>query len=244
MSVRFDAATDAYTSTVGLPTSTSWTVTAWVMLRTTNPLGPHKFFTLISADTGFLNFGTDFNGDGLEVYNGSGILGSGSIFTIDAWYRIAYVQNGSDGTAYKGADTGALTAFNNATFPGPAATNLTLYVGASHEGQWLNGRLAAFKMWNAALSQAEVTAELTQFDPIRAANLLRYHKFHVAEITDYSGNSNPLTAGSTATATEADPPIPDVVDSGYNPPTDIPPNILIDPASVGHPIVAVTSGGR
>ncbi len=75
-------------------------------------------------------------------------------------------------------------------------------------GEWLNGTVANVKLYGAALTQAEVEAEWGSWTAIRTANLIRHHTFQTAaETTDYSGNSNALTASGTPTFDSDNPPI-------------------------------------
>ena len=118
----------------------------------------------------------------------------------------AAVMNGTSWTLYTGTDPGALTA-SSATRTA-LSTPTSLRIGNERtDTEFWNGRVANFKRYTAALSQTEIQYELLQYQPTRTANLLDYFHFVNAETVDYSGNANTLTAGSTATATEAGPPI-------------------------------------
>jgi hypothetical protein len=203
MSIRFDADTDSLSATTGLPANGSaFTITCWFMVVT--PRGG-----------GVDNMVWSLEGTGGDIYAD---IVSGTTLDTDAtdpsitsntWYGLALWS--VDGTHQAGVlrdVAGAITTITNGLTA--ANPNTTLRIGNSRfSNSNLDGRVAAFKVWNTALTQSEAEAELTQFDPVRTANLIRYHKFHVAELTDYSGNGNTLTAGSTSATTEADPPIPD-----------------------------------
>jgi hypothetical protein len=126
-----------------------------------------------------------------------------------AWYQVAAVHTSATSVTCYAAAAGNTLTSQVATVT--SVTPAKLYVGGdSYPGEFWGGRIGAFKMWNAALSQAEVTLELAQFNPVRATNLLRCHTFK-SDILDTSGNSNALTAGSTAVTFDTDPPIPDSV---------------------------------
>lgn len=216
MSVRFAALTDNYTATTGIPSGNTFTVTFWAYLT----VDQNNFVGLFRLQTtgAEVLIDTDSDGTTLKVWDDvSNAAGFGAFaMSIGTWYQVGLVVNGAAATSYIGPGGGSLTTTSVANFTPPnPPTNLAI---GSDTGAFLNGRIAAFKLWSAALSATEVTAELAQFAPTRNVNLLRYHPFHVAETTDYSGNGNTLTAGSTATATEADPPIPEVAVQG--PPTN------------------------
>src|SRR5690606_31777960 len=84
----------------------------------------------------------------------------------------------------------------------------TLRIGQSPwGGEWLNGRMAAVKIWTAALSANEIQAERDYTSPLRTANLRAWYPFEVAETTDHSGNGETLSGGSSP-STEPGPGIP------------------------------------
>lgn len=205
MSVRFDALTDAYTATTGLPPGNTFTVTFWLYISVDRDTYTGTF--RLQAPGAEVLIDTDTDGTTLKVWDAANYAGGFGPFGISVatWHKIGLTVNGASAVFYAAPAGSALTtaSVSNFTPPNPP-TNLSV---GSDTGEYLNGRIAAFKMWSAALTATEVAAELAHFDPVRTANLLRCHPFHVAETTDYSGNGNTLTAGSTAATTEADPPI-------------------------------------
>src|SRR5690606_37514347 len=84
----------------------------------------------------------------------------------------------------------------------------TLRIGQSPwGGEWLNGRMAAVKIWTAALSANEIQAERDYTSPLRTSDLRAWYPFEVAETTDHSGNGETLSGGSSP-STEPGPGIP------------------------------------
>jgi hypothetical protein len=217
MAVRFDATTDAYTATTGLPTSSNtWSVTLWAQLLVDQ--NTYNGFFDLPQTTGASAATWQYAGVGA---NGTTIIGAFSDATeisspavdmvVGSWFRVALTRaSATSATLYRAAPGNALTVTTNAAM----STNITgtpakLWLGSdSYPAEWFNGRIANFKLYNAALTQAEVEAELAQYVPVRTANLLRWHPMVGAETTDRSGNGNNLTAGSTSTTTEDGPPIP------------------------------------
>lgn len=154
---------------------------------------------------------TDADGTTLRLFDnashGAGL--GGFALTVGTWYKVAVVMNGSSATMYHAADGGTLTSSSAANFT-PASPATGLMVGRiQNASSWLNGRMAAFKMWQAALTANEVAAEFTQYAPIRTTNLLRYHSLTTAPgTTNEGGTAGNLTAGSSATTTESGPSVP------------------------------------
>lgn len=228
MAARFDASTDVYTATTGLPSSSSvWSMTMWALLAVDRDT--YCGFADMPQTTGADAATWQYPGVG---GNGTTIIGAFSDateisspaidMTVGAWFRIALIRaSATSATLYRGAFGSPLTATTDAAM----STNITgtpakLWLGGdSYSAEWWNGRLANFKLWNAALTQAEVETEFGQYVPVRTANLLRWHPLVGAETTDRSGNGNTLTAGSTAASTEDGPPIPWMVMAAPQPMT-------------------------
>lgn len=207
MSVRFDAIGDRYTATTGLPTGNAYTVTCWAYIVTDR----NSYSGIFSLSD--LLCTTDVDGTSLKLWdttNYSGGQWTSTALTAATWYRIGVVVNAGAASLYSGIATGSLsvTTVANFTTPNPPTE---LVIGSDIFDEWWNGRVGSFKLWNAALTATEVAAELAQFNPVRTTSLLRVHNFKTAGTGDDSGNGRTLTAGTTATTTEADPPIPDVV---------------------------------
>lgn len=236
MSVRFVSNSDGYLSTTGQPTSPAYTFTFWTYLSV-----DQNTYTIILqlhdalATTNAMMFGTDADGTTLGLFDrdSATVFASQVAATIGTWYQVGIVVNGGTTTLYTAPAGGSVTTWSGAVTWATTFGNIDI----SSIGNGLNGRVAAFKMWDAALTSTEVSAELAQFDPLRVSNLLRYHPFHVAEITDYSDNGNTLTAGSTATTTEADPPIAGAFGSNYGTVTHV---ATSTPAAAGTTTSATT----
>ncbi|MEV0616195.1 LamG-like jellyroll fold domain-containing protein [Nonomuraea sp. NPDC050404] len=207
MAVRYDAASEQHTATNGLPGNV-YTLTAWIWPAAVGS----RFRTIYWLRT----FADQFSGvtirdstselqlidSGSHAFNGVAPL----VATAATWYRIGVVVSGADATFYRAAAGDPLGSGSVADFSPPAAPQQWT-IGDDPYDDWWDGRLAALKVWDAALSAVEVEDELAQHVPRRTSNLLRFHPFLNAELTDYSGNNNALSGG-TGTTTESGPPIP------------------------------------
>ncbi|MFI9817589.1 LamG-like jellyroll fold domain-containing protein [Saccharothrix variisporea] len=206
MAVRFDADGENYTSTSS-PPSGSYTVVCWFQVSTDR----NTFSTVWSSDSSSSNYHyiqTDSDGTSVKAFHSDGSVITGPNVTVGTWYRLAFVVNGTAATMYWGTATGALSSASDATWPAFSPTPTTFRIGASvFTGEWLNGRVAALKHWSAALSQAEVEKEFSQYLPDRTSGLVRFHPFVANETADYSGNARTLSGGTGSTR-EDGPPIP------------------------------------
>lgn len=205
MAVRFAADTHYYHTTVGLPTSATLTFTCWLRIA----VDRNDYSEVISFGTTYMSLSADLDGTSVGVFD-SGTYNTTPLgatpFTVGTWYRVAVVINGANVSYYRADAATALTHTSATNYTSGTPTQLR--IGAYYDGGfWWNGRVAAFKLWQAALNAADITNELAQYQPIRTANLLHYHPFIRTETADYSGNANTLTGG-TGSTTEDGPPIP------------------------------------
>lgn len=205
MAVRFDAENDTYTRSVGWGAQPAFSVSCWVYLSTDR----NDYSTAWSLDNGTgNNIVVQTNRDGTTlgiVSNGNGPSVSLNM-SVGQWYWVGVVKNGDTATVYFSTGTGTISSTNHSVTNSLTAN--TLRIGQSPwGGEWLNGRMAAVKIWTAALSENEIQAERDYTSPLRTADLRAWYPFEVAETTDHSGNGETLSGGSGAT-TEPGPGIP------------------------------------
>jgi len=206
MAARFDASTDLYSATTGLPAGTAWTATCWAYITTDRNAFSGAVGIANSGVTDGVAIETGVDGTTWGAFDAATSVGAVAA-TVGAWTRLAVAVNGTAVTFYGAAAGSALTSASG-TLTGGGVTPGRLTIGDDGFGGWLNGRVAAVKLWAATLTLAEIENELGQYLPVRTANLTRRHPLLTAETVDHSGNGNALTAGGTAAATEDGPPIP------------------------------------
>lgn len=201
MAVRFTATGQSYSSTSS-PPDDPFTITCWARIDTDRNAISGIWGAV--ATTGF-SLATQSDGTTLRVINTTGtiILGAYAM-TIGTWYRFGVSVNGTAIFAHAPAGS-ALTSDSGAigNVTGPSSLRIGSSVVST---DWWNGRIAAFKRYDFAMTVAEMERELSQYAPHRTAGLLSWHPFLTASTTDHSGNARTLT-GSGAT-TEDGPPIP------------------------------------
>lgn len=215
MAVRFSVAANRLTATTSVPTGTAYTMLCWGKLVV--DINNFAIFFAVRNASRTIWVETAADGTTLEMSTAGTTSGAGDIsglrtLALNTWYRFALVINGTSQLLYHGAATGALTASAPTTAPPDQFTPTAIDIGGDANAAFLNGEVAAFKMFNAALTATEVAAELAQFNPVRRTSLLRYHPFFTApglnDLSGWTGAAN-LTAGATATVTStADPAIP------------------------------------
>ncbi|MGB3443905.1 MAG: LamG-like jellyroll fold domain-containing protein [Actinophytocola sp.] len=209
MAVRFDAATDRISYTGGAPNPTAGlTVTAWAYVS----VDQNDYATICRLYNGGTAATFATSGDGLggpNYFTVGGTLTSATGFVVGQWRKVAISCTGTSGAVYVAAPAG-VTEVDTGTVAGVAAPNAVTLAGraTADSSEWWNGRLAHVRVWTVALSQAEIEAEWASATPVRTSGLWAAWPLAVhTDLTDVSGNGRHLTAGSTATTTEADPPI-------------------------------------
>lgn len=205
MAVRFSADAQDYTRTLSWGSTTQWSFTCWVKISTDR----NDFSTVWSLDNGAgtgMYLQTDSDGTTMSLADVAveGAYGARAM-TPGTWYYWGVSVNGSAGTIVSRALGDSSFTVNTWT-GGTSGINIaTLRLGESAAGaEWLNGTLAAVKIYQSNLSQAELEAEAWAYLPRRTAGIAAWYPFTATEAVDYSGNARTLSGGS-GSATEDGP---------------------------------------
>ena len=209
MAVRLDADVDEYTRTTSPTSTTAWTMMAWVYVSVDRN-NFTTFFQRDNAGAGFLYVGTTgaVGNPGLTLMmdaNGSqGEAGAaGTTLTLGTWTHLCYVRATNQHTLYRDGVSDITYNVND----GNGTGNLRL--AEDTFGSFLNGRLAAVKVWDgASLSVAEIQSERFFYRAVRRPNLWgEWPMLSTADDeVDFSGNARNWTVGGTI-AVEDGPPI-------------------------------------
>jgi hypothetical protein len=220
VAIRQDALGEHLYSTTSLPSATAFTVAGWFKKRGTG--NTNEFIvTLGSTDgtNGWIIFSCRDNGTvqfRLSV-TGNSVVFSKSV-TTDVWYFCVVSSDGSTVTA-RLAEAGE-TSFESQTRTYTSVTISDLRLGNSAQSanpaltaSWANGAFAGWKVWDAALSEAECLLEMYSIRPQRFTNLNRWTPMHAQEeassLADYSGNGRGWTAAEVVSqnSIEDGPPV-------------------------------------
>jgi hypothetical protein len=190
-------------------TSTSLTWCAWVKL-TVDVDFYSWFMSSDDAGSNYVQFGVVSNGTQLTVSSNLGGAGTSFNFTLGKWTFCAasFDKTGTAPLLFH-AEAPATTLQSDWIYTLPAGfvdTN-TFYIGnGGYVNPW-NGSIAAVKIWNAALTQAQLEVEMTKYAPVITSNLWGAWSFRNGPQTnDESGNGRTLTQGGTLTFDTAGPP--------------------------------------
>jgi hypothetical protein len=203
MAVLIGASGDYLKRTANLPTSTAFTMACWFYYAAERSAWAY-FMGLEDATS----LSTKYNLIGFSNTNAFQIESNGGVSfatnpATSAWHFMALVGDAVNLTGYHWTAAGVLQTASraNQTF-----TTALMSFGNDGYSEWVNCRLAAMKVWNAALTQAELELEMNSIRPVRFANLNLWAPGYpgaTERIRDYSGNGYDLTGG---TLTDEDPP--------------------------------------
>lgn len=210
MAAVFNASGDGLNRTSGVPSESAFTITLWFL-----PVGSGGSYGQIVGGLGR----TDFNPipclllktDDLYINDADGIE-TLLLSNLPASWHFAALSCGATGaTALKGYCATGTTALSTASGVMSSFTQNVIMLGCSYDATvYFNGFIAAVKIWNAALTQAEIEQERWQYLPNRLANL---HLFSPlintggTSFLDISGAGRNWTEAGTVTDGDG-PPIP------------------------------------
>lgn len=186
MSARGDAGGDYFSRTADLPAGDPFTWMAGIYIDVDTGANAWLMYLGDFAFTAYQAVLLAGPGRTLYIFNSGGFV-VGPVLSVGQWYRLSYARSGNshvldvDGTEYTGT-------FANTT------TSEVLLLG-SNTTEYLDGRQEGHKIWNAALTLAERSAERLSVLPVRSSSLHAAWAIQTAaDVTDYSGNGRPLTA--------------------------------------------------
>ncbi len=201
MAWRFDAATDRVVVPSGWTGSVA-TILLWFRRETDRGAGSNPWRAWSNAAGGgstVAGIGSDGGGDNIVTFDSAFANLAGPPMD-GTWRALALVMNGTAWALHHGTDPNSLTKVTgtraNATSPG----SWTL----SDNPDFLSGDIAAVKLFQRALSDAEVAAELATYSQVSSTNLLFRGTLKTSSLTPETGTT--MTAGATAVTVVDGPP--------------------------------------
>jgi hypothetical protein len=208
MAWLFDAATDKIVVGSGW-TGAAFTICLWVKRTsaTANSHGNNPWRAWSnSAGGGSTIAGLDVQGasrNTVVAFDSAFTQTTGGDIRSDAgWHPLAIVVNGTAWALYYSTanDATSLTKVTATRATGATAGSFTL---SDSSPDWFDGSIANVKLFGAALSDAEVAAELQTYAQVRSSNLLFRATLSTSSNTPETGTT--MTAGSTAVTVVAGP---------------------------------------
>lgn len=200
MAVRFSAVGDYLGRAADLPQLDPFSFSVWVCLDVDlNAAGDICIMT--DAVESFVTVGIGDDGTTLRIVTDNG-ESTGSELTIGTYAHLGFVHDGTTLTLYLNGNSDIVRS--------PDAITLTpgaIALASNTVTNYISGRLAYWKCWEAALTQSEIQQEMRTIRPHRTADLYSWTPMFpgAAERTlDYSGNGRDWTEAGTVE--DEDPP--------------------------------------
>ena len=196
--------------TTSLPSAyTNFTVTAWVKLTNANTRN-----CVCELRGAGLNEALCFKKNGsnlpvLGVLDATGVVDvatQASANTVGDWYFVGWTNNGTGANTYKtyvGGVTGAISSASGTRIAVGAPSRITMGFDAGSE--FLDGAIAAAKMWEATLTASQIDKErYSQLADLRTG---LHGEWPMFSVTDLSSRSAPvLTWTKTGSPTSTGQP--------------------------------------
>lgn len=206
MAVRFDATGDYLTRSTNLPAVSLFTIMGWVYIS----VDKDTYGAFWAYSAGLYGFYCGVGGDGVTfvIHPPAGSPETtGNALTVAKWYHIAQVVSGTGANQHNAYVNGVLALTGTSAV---VSGSLIRLGNTAWGGDYLNGRLAAIKIYSAALTVGEISNEMGFYRPLRTTNLNSWlpmiHPTTASNVTDQSGNAYDFT-GAGALTVEDGPPI-------------------------------------
>lgn len=207
MAIRCNSTGDSLERSANLPSVSLYSVCGWGVINADRNAF-QTFWTLENAQ--FEGIGCDTDGTTFQFFSNANFTNIDTL-VVGRWFWWAVVRNGTSYKAFYIPSFGSAVQTFSGTFANITATASFMNAMNDHSrGSSVDGRCAGLKLWDAALSDAEIIQEAYMLRPARTANLNLWTPMiqnSVANaVLDYSGNGRNWTSVSTP-AVEQGPPV-------------------------------------
>jgi len=211
MPVQINALSDYIRLTAtGAPTFTNYSIVFWEQVVTDNAGTNRMSYILTNSSYATIHAIKRASDNVDRLFNDATTANLSANASNSAWVMWALTCSGTGGSDLKlyAWDAGdADGAYKSATLTGVGTATIDAWVLGSNTGfsEYRRARYAYIKVWDAALSLAELQAERAQGKPVRTSNVNRYHRLlTTSDTTDYSGNGRTVSfnGGMTTDGTE------------------------------------------
>lgn len=212
MAIRFDSGGECLFRASNLPASTAFTACGWFNKRGSGGTTLSTIAIIVpSSGGGYIGAYSTVDGSkfGIQTDTSAGMVSGGAV-TDNQWYFVAMSGAGTGATDAKlryaahGASSLTTVANNGSSF-----TSAYLVVGMNNAEYWGNQTVAGWKVFDRALTDAELLNEMYRLTPASTTNLNSWSPmFHstVADAAkDYSGNGNNWITNGTLSLEDGPP---------------------------------------
>lgn len=185
-------------------------ITASLWFRIGTDLNYYSGIWSIEASSStYLQFGLALNGTTL-ICNDLSNERTIQACSVGTWYFASFsIDSGGNVKMFVGTEGGTLTKYTTTLTNYTAPINEARIGGTSY-GEYIDGRIADYRQWDAVLSDAEVHAEFYSEAPVRTSNLVGWYPLEntTAKLDDYNGSNDLTNPGGGSFAFGAGPVVP------------------------------------
>jgi hypothetical protein len=210
MGVQQNATQEHFEWTGAVPSRDPLTVIWWIWIDSIRAGSYNNFMSFgPTVYTGTREYSCDIDSAGNTRLLVGGTQSTTTAPAEDTWFAMSFVKNGSSNLFYYDLLAGSSLSVTSSATPNSSDD---LHLGDapwSGDSEWGNFRWGHIKIYEAALTLAEMQNEARSIHLQRTANLWGWiHNLSASDISDYSGNGNhPAVGGGTQTTIDG-PPIP------------------------------------
>jgi len=213
MAIILNASGEYLRRTANLPARDSYTICAWVYINSILGSSWEYFLNLENATSSaglYHNVGYSLSDSTFHLNTSNTYTNFASSPSAGTWvhmYMRANATNVQAGWRALGSTSyNTVSVAHNASF-----TTALVQLGQNSWGDRADGKYAAIKIWDVALSDAEMEAEWMSLSPVKTASLNLWvpgiWTGSTDRVKDLSGNARDFTAGGTLTDGDG-PPVP------------------------------------
>lgn len=213
MGVRLGGTGQLLKRTANLPTSTSFCIAGWVKIRSLRATAYQYFFALENtAATSYHDLGyNNAASPPLQINRSTSpfYYNYASNPPLNTWLYIYIMCSGTGANLYSsGFKQHSDVNFTTVVGTGLSFATNQLTLGNDVVDEWCNVDLRGIRVWDVALTDAELKAEALSTKLVKSANINgAWDLPSTADVTDSSGNGRNLTVGGTLANSDDEPVI-------------------------------------
>lgn len=237
MAIICNGDTDYVTRTTNLPANNSYTIAGWFKRSSDrdNYERALNYHMIVAPDPWIntLTFYPSWDGGTPNVDNnlvlrsdtGGGSVGWTTLPGTGAWYYLAMTADASNIKGYWYTWNGSAATLVDSTVQSigigtqHTATSIDIMSDSNETGKYVDGKCCYLRVWDVALSQSEIEAEIPSSVIVKTANINTALGACTSSsfANDVSGNGRNWTLGAGLTTSDFDSDIPSGLTSGGNP---------------------------
>lgn len=208
MSVRINSVSEGLERVTNLPSVQGpFTIMAWFYRSVNQPGNTEECLFRYGEALGNQIFEAQVRNNSLAFWDGSVTTQPGRAWPVNTWNHVCLRRNTLSTVSM------VLNGTEYLVVNPPNFLTERLLLGNNGEfGEFWDGRIAAFKAWDAYLNIAQISEEIPFWGPVVTTGINAWNPLMTAtELQDNSGNGNHFTSFGGTLTTEDNPPVRDIM---------------------------------